>query len=78
MPRFFFDHRDGNDFIRDDDGLELASVENAREEATSGLAGIVRDTLPCAIGREIAVEVSDENQRPLFRVRVWSQLELLS
>ena len=57
--------------------MELKSVEGPGEEAAKGLAGMLKDTLPSAIGREIAIEVSDENRRPLFRVRVWSELETL-
>ena len=77
MPRFYFDHLDGDDLVKDDDGLELETVEQAREEAAAGLAGVVKDALPHAIGREMAIEISDENRRPLFRLRVWSRLEPL-
>jgi hypothetical protein len=77
MPRFYFDHMDGDDLLQDDDGLELPSADSARDEAVTGLAGIVNDVLPRALGRELAIEVSDENRRPLFKVRVWSELQTL-
>jgi hypothetical protein len=36
MPRYYFDTRDGADFIRDEIGLELDGLEAARDEATRG------------------------------------------
>jgi len=37
MPRYFFDTRDGADFVRDEIGIELDGVEAARDEATGAL-----------------------------------------
>ncbi len=32
--RYYFDHRDGDLFISDDEGVELDGIESARDEAT--------------------------------------------
>ena len=64
---FYFDHRDGDQFLRDEEGIEFASVEAARAEATVALGGIARDALPGSERRELAIEVSDANRKPLFR-----------
>ena len=67
MPRFYLDYRDGDYFLADEDGIELASSEDARAEATSILAQMARDILHGTKRRELVVEVSDENRKPLFR-----------
>jgi uncharacterized protein DUF6894 len=56
MPRYYFDTRDGAEFVRDEIGIELDGVEAARDEATRGLADFARDALPGSIRRELAVE----------------------
>jgi hypothetical protein len=60
MPRYYFDTRDGSEFVRDDIGIELDGVEAARDEATRGLADFARDALPGSVRRELAVECRDE------------------
>jgi hypothetical protein len=67
MPRFYFDVRDGDKFIRDDDGLEYPDTETARDEAALALAEMAKDVLPGAAIREIAIEVRDEAKEPLLR-----------
>ena len=67
MPRFYLDYRDGDYFLADEDGIELASSEDARAEATSILAEMARDILCGTKRRELVIEVSDENRKPLFR-----------
>ena len=75
MPRFYFDTRDGETFLPDDDGVELVSVEAARDEATSTLAEMLKDALPDDVGRERAIEVRDEAGRPLFRAALFLGIE---
>lgn len=45
MPRYHFDVRDGEDFAEDEEGLELASLEEAFHEARLSLSEIARETL---------------------------------
>src|SRR4051794_20327375 len=74
MPRYFFDTRDGADFVRDEIGIELDGVEAARYEATRGLADFARDALPGSVRRELAVECRDVTtcSGPLFGLRLRS------
>jgi hypothetical protein len=70
MPLFYFDHRDGDHFLRDDDGLEFDGVEAARDEAARSLAERARDVLPGVIRRVLAVEVRDETKELLLEARL--------
>ena len=36
MPRFYFDVREGPQFVPDDEGLELSDVDAAEREAAVG------------------------------------------
>ena len=66
MARYYFDTRDG-DLIRDDTGIECASLRQVLAEATSGLADFAREAIPGAEARELAVQVRDEQDRPVMR-----------
>ena len=77
MPHYFFDTRDGDDFIRDEIGIELDGVEAARDEATRGLADLAKDALPGSIRRELAVECRDEMDRALLRAALWFEVAVL-
>src|SRR3954464_755769 len=46
MARYFFDTRDNSHSLRDELGLELDSLEEARDEATRGLADLARMCSP--------------------------------
>jgi hypothetical protein len=46
MARYFFDTPDNSHSLRDELGLELDSLEEARDEATRGLADLAKDVLP--------------------------------
>jgi len=78
MPRYFFDTRDGDSFIRDDDGIDFDGIEQARDEATRGLADMARDAIPGKIRRELAVEVSDFRRNPLLRASLWFEVQVLA
>jgi hypothetical protein len=67
MARYFFDTRDGADFVRDEEGLELDGLEAAREEATRGLTDLAKEVLPGATRRELAVEVRDQDNHALLK-----------
>jgi hypothetical protein len=78
MARYFFDTRDDTRFIRDEDGLELRSLEEVRDEATRGLADLAREALPGASRRELAVEVRDESDYPVLRAALWFEVALVA
>jgi hypothetical protein len=67
MPLYFLDSRDGDDFIVDDDGVELDDIDAVRNQAALALAGLARDVLPGAFRRELAIEARDESGRPVLR-----------
>jgi hypothetical protein len=78
MPRYFFDTRDGDSFIRDDEGIEFDGIEQARDEATGALADMARDSIPGEVRRELAVEVSDFRRNPLLRASLWFEVQALA
>ena len=67
MPRFFFDIRDGQ-FIRDDTGVELAGLQEARIQAVVFAAGLLKDNPGGNFwkGDDWQVEVRDERSLMLF------------
>ncbi len=72
MPRYYFDLRDGDDLTPDEEGLELASVHSAQEEAALSLADLAKEAIrDCRIdgqGGLLAVEVRDDNG-PVLQAR---------
>lgn len=62
MPRYYFDTRDDDLFIEDDEGLDLPDLDAARAQAAKGLAEMAIDVLPSSIQRDMAVEVRDQRQ----------------
>ena len=46
MPRFYFDVRDDDKSIRDDEGLEYVDIQGARDAAARALADVAKDVLP--------------------------------
>ncbi|QOZ37874.1 hypothetical protein [Bradyrhizobium sp. CCBAU 53421] len=63
MPRYYFDLKDDNGVILDEEGLHLRDLEEAQNEAARSLGGMARDALANARGAadhmEIAVRDDD-------------------
>ncbi|MEA2860496.1 MAG: hypothetical protein QOC72_2535 [Methylobacteriaceae bacterium] len=78
VPLYFFDTRDGDHLIRDELGLELDGIEQARDEATRGMADLVKDALPGAIRRELSVQVRDHGDRDVLRASLWFEVAILA
>jgi hypothetical protein len=78
MPRYFFDSRDGNQFIRDDEGVELDGIEAARRQATLALRDVSKDAIPKDGRRELAVEVRDEADRQLIRASLCFEVQVMT
>ena len=76
MARYFFDSRDGDHFIRDDEGVELGGIEQARDEATLALRDLAKDALPRATRRELSIAVRDEAGRQPIRVSLLFEVEV--
>lgn len=76
VPRYFFDTRDNDTFVEDDEGLEFDSLEAAKIQAAKCLADLARDVLPGSLKRMLAVEVRDERQ-PVLRAMLTFEAVLL-
>jgi hypothetical protein len=61
MKRYYFDIRDGDKLVADEEGMELPDVEAAQEEAARTLADLVRDQARGRPSCHMAVEVRDYN-----------------
>jgi hypothetical protein len=72
--RYYFDTRDGSEFIRDDEGLELAGSEPVRLEATRGLADWAKDAIPGATRRKLSVEVRDSFHNRVLAATLWLEV----
>jgi hypothetical protein len=76
VPRYFFDTRDNDTFIEDDEGLEFDGLEAVKFQAAKFLADLARDVLPGSLKRMLAVEVRDERQ-PVLRALLTFEAILL-
>ena len=73
--RYYFDTYDGDRLIRDDEGLVLGSVHEAKQQAAKALPDMARDGLPIGDYRDFVVEVRDETDRKVFRARLTLVIE---
>jgi len=78
MPRYFFDSRNGDHFVRDDEGVELDGIEAARDQATLALRDLAKDAIPKETRREFVIEVRDEAGRQLIRASLWFEVQVLA
>ena len=71
MVRYFFDVRDGDAFVRDDEGEELLDIADAQIEAAGTLTDMAKGLsmrAPNRSGHQISVEVRD-GDGALFQAR---------
>ena len=73
--RYYFDIRDGEYVQKDNDGVLLEGIEEARAHAVRALPDIARDDMPEGDHREFAIEVKDEDGRRLFTARLILMIE---
>lgn len=66
MPLYFFNTRDNENFVEDEEGTELPDLEAVKIMAARALAELARDVIPGSLRRELAVEVRDE-EGPVLR-----------
>jgi hypothetical protein len=69
MALYFFDTRDGDEFIDDDVGIDYPDLETVKLEAARTLGDLARDVIPGNVNRELAVEVRDA-QGPVLIVKI--------
>jgi hypothetical protein len=51
MALYYFDMRDGDEFIDDDVGLDYPDLEAVKVEAARALADLARDVIPGSVRR---------------------------
>jgi hypothetical protein len=71
MRRYYFDIREGDEIIPDEEGLELSTIEKVQEEAARSLADMARDAIRArgdGVPQEIAIEVRDDSG-PVLQVK---------
>jgi len=74
MPRYYFDERDNEKFVIDDDGVEIDTFEHVKAEASRAMADFAKDVLPGSVVRVLAIEVRDK-LGPVLRVKLCFEIE---
>lgn len=77
MPLYFFDFRDGDSVISDDEGIELSSFKVARDDAIDFVIATAKDARLVVEDRVFAVTVRDEGGAALFRTTLTIGVECL-
>jgi hypothetical protein len=77
MPRYYLDLWDDTGLYPDDEGLELASIDAARQEAAHSLADMLRDAVRGGSGRDVRqMSVTVRNDvGPVIRVKSNFEIE---
>ena len=75
MPLFYFDVREGSNFVDDDEGLEFPNLDAAEQEAIHAVVSIGKDRLPRSDTRNVTVEVRDEDKKRVLTVTVALMIE---
>lgn len=67
MPRFYMHICNGNGFVEDEEGVELADADAARERALEAARSVMADDLRKGeLDLSSFIEVEDEGKRLLF------------
>jgi hypothetical protein len=65
MPLYYFDLKDGNGIIPDEEGTELSTMDDVQDEAAYSLSDMLRDEVRVTNGhplaRHLTIEVRDGN-----------------
>ncbi|WP_289015487.1 hypothetical protein [uncultured Methylobacterium sp.] len=70
MPRYFLDFQDGEIWLKDEEGQEYESLQEARDAAIAALPDIGREAPPRDGKRDFAAIVRDERGTELCTVRL--------
>jgi len=75
MPKYFFVIRHGDETSDHSDGIEFPDISAVQLEAIKSTGEILRDLdYPIEAGSEWRMEVADEARKPLFSLRVITEL----
>ena len=75
MPHFYFNAHDGERHTRDDAGLTLSGLDDAREHALRAAGEMVKSAMPDRAHRFMAVAVLGEDKHPLLTVQVTVEVQ---
>jgi hypothetical protein len=77
MPRYFFDFKDGRDYI-DDTGFELPGIKAVREHALRTSGEMLRDGGHAGVweGEDWSLQVRDEDGRRVVTIRFSAEQHL--
>ena len=75
MSRYYFDTREGQKFMLDEEGLEFDSVEAAEYEAACAATEMGRDHLPKGESRAVTVDVRNEDRQRMLTVTVSIEID---
>jgi hypothetical protein len=75
VPRIYFDTNDGDRIIPDEEGYDLAGIEEAKAEAVKALPDMARDGVPGGDYREFVVDVRDAAGHRVLRARLTLVIE---
>jgi hypothetical protein len=78
MGRFFFDTRNCGTFIRDDEGLDCADLEDVRVQAARSLAELALEVLPRTNDCLMGVNVRNERKEVVLVTELTFKAELLA
>ena len=78
MPRFYFDIRDGESLVADEDGLEFPTLNEARDDASRTLGQMMKQAMPDGQRHDLAVEVRGDDKRPLLKVQITFEVQPLA
>ena len=68
MPRYFFNIVDGSAETKDDTGVELATVEEAKVEGAVALARMMAEAISGPSDNIMYIVICDEARHPVARV----------
>lgn len=78
MSRFYFDIRQGEMLVIDEEGLDFDSQRAAEIEAALSLAGIARELEPFVSSEGLAIEVRDTDGPVLRATFIQERIRLLN
>ena len=77
VPHYYFDYRDGDRETRDNEGVLLAGLDEARKEAIRALDQRSRGKIPDGNSRDCRIAIREENGPVLMVVSLSLRVRLL-
>ncbi len=75
MSRYFFDIRENGEFIRDEAGVELSSLDEARREAQRALAEMAEELMRHTDQMSLVIEIRTGSDQPHVEAIAHSQIK---